>query len=525
MRNNNLIPLFLFFLIVGVATPGMGAVKSPDTSFKKSIQEDAARTEKDSSDGLEYEALTTSKDPKAFSKGYRLYEKKKYRRACPYFYNYLANHSPDDTEYEWAEFFLGVSLKQSGFSHAAVDLLSHLVIRKPNPKIVSYIIEMFEEITRTMPYDKDQVILKVLCDEEYGFIEQRLQNFINYYQGVFNWEHGFLDWGTAHFDSIERGTYYYYKSQYQLALMKVYQNSIDDAIDLLNTIVAGLTTKDETRKIDYPEEFLVTVRKTLARLYYEKKQFSDAHLVYQDIENSKAEQSQNLLEQAWVAYRRGNPQKAMGLLFAFGAPGFQKFFTPEYFILKSFIYKDVCHYQRAMDVVKEFHQRYDNALDSIYKRKDVLSNRNLALVVLNKNKVKQNWDFLNLLEKESAGAVVFQKKEPALYKFLYKIYQLQIEESKHKLRKQVDEEYEKVANELLKYEEEANLMEYEVALDITQRAVQYHFKDQEAKNKKKLKNAVVYPFQGEYWNDELANFKVNLPNKCDCMEEWDIFFK
>jgi hypothetical protein len=35
----------------------------------------------------------------------------------------------------------------------------------------------------------------------------------------------------------------------------------------------------------------------------------------------------------------------------------------------------------------------------------------------------------------------------------------------------------------------------------------------------------VYPFQGEFWNDELADLKVVLPNKCKNLEEWDIFFK
>ena len=35
----------------------------------------------------------------------------------------------------------------------------------------------------------------------------------------------------------------------------------------------------------------------------------------------------------------------------------------------------------------------------------------------------------------------------------------------------------------------------------------------------------VYSFQGEFWNDELDDYKVVLPNKCENVEEWDIFFK
>ena len=49
----------------------------------------------------------------------------------------------------------------------------------------------------------------------------------------------------------------------------------------------------------------------------------------------------------------GNPEKAMGLLYAFEAPSFWRHFTPEYYVLKSLIYKDVCHYREALAVVEE----------------------------------------------------------------------------------------------------------------------------------------------------------------------------
>ena len=153
-----------------------------------------------------------------FSKGYRLFEKKEYEKAVPYFYHYLQQSSADITDYEWVEFFFGICLKKCGLSHAAVDVLSHLVIRKPNPKIVSYSLELFEEITRTIPFDRDLIILNVICDQEYGFVEQKISDFIHYYQGLFDWEHGFFQWGNDHFQNITPNTYYYYKYLYHQAL-------------------------------------------------------------------------------------------------------------------------------------------------------------------------------------------------------------------------------------------------------------------------------------------------------------------
>ena len=39
------------------------------------------------------------------------------------------------------------------------------------------------------------------------------------------------------------------------------------------------------------------------------------------------------------------------------------------------------------------------------------------------------------------------------------------------------------------------------------------------------RQVAVYAFQGEFWNDELDDYEVILPDKCQKAEEWDIFFK
>ena len=138
---------------------------------------------------------TSSPGRVEFELGYAGFEKKKYAEARDHLYRYLNTHSPDDTDYEWAQFFFGISLVRTGFSHAAVDILSDLVIRKPNPKIVSYSLEFLEEVTRTQPFDREKILFQVLSDQTYDFVDQHLSDFVNFHQGVFEWQHGFLEWG------------------------------------------------------------------------------------------------------------------------------------------------------------------------------------------------------------------------------------------------------------------------------------------------------------------------------------------
>ncbi|MEW5803042.1 MAG: tetratricopeptide repeat protein [bacterium] len=468
----------------------------------------------------------TVKERDAFARGYRLFEKKEYQKAAPYLYRFLNKNSPDADDYEWAEFFFGICLNKCGLSHGAVDTLTHLVTRKPNPRIISYCLELFEEITRTIPFDRDLLINTVICDQEYGLLEKDMADFINYYQGVFDWEQGFFQWGNDHFQKISPKSYYFSKYLFQKALLRVYQDRIDEAVAISRDILespgsgrpdAGRAEADELSGLK--DEVAVT----LARLLYEKGRFEEAEGMYQKIRKPLLEQAQNLFERAWTNYRMGNLEKAMGLLYAFEAPSFQDYFTPEYYILKSLIYKDVCHYQRALAVVNEFKTRYGCSLQLIYGRGTASDDTGLLLLLLNKKKINESWEFLKLLDREKEKSRGFLDKP--LKEYLERVYTLEIEKITGVFRKQIEDEYEKMANELLKFEEQVNLMEYEIGLDMYQRVYQYHYRKESQLAQKPAQGVAVYPFQGEFWNDELDDYTVTLPDKCNCIEEWDIFFK
>ena len=480
------------------------AVKEPRIHAKKSSEKEQLA-----------EPVANPRAQKEFQRGYAAYSNGNYQKACRHLFSYLSLQTPDDTDYEWAEFFFGISLKKLGFSHAAVDTLAHLVTRKPNQKIVNYCLELFEQVLDTTPLEREVLINRVLCDQEYGFLDGTVADFVHYHQGVYDWEHGFFDWGNQHFSQITAESNYYYKYIYKKALLALYRDEIDEAVSILKQILrsdkSSIFLKDEARK-------------TLARLLYEKDQFEEADFMYDQIKKSILAQAENLLERAWAQYRMGNLQKAMGLLYSFEAPSFRDAFKPEYYILKSFIYKDVCHYKRAMAVMDDFKGRYGDSLEIIYRRNAPVDNHALMFYLLNKKHINETWRFLDLIEKEKAACA--QIKDKALKAHLEKLYDLQLEQSRNKLKVQIEEEYEKAADSLLQYEESSHLMEYEIGLDMYKRVYQYHYQEDKKDGPDKPKrDVVVYPFQGEFWNDELADYKVTLPNKCQDMEEWDIFFK
>lgn len=453
----------------------------------------------------------------SFAQGYTYYADKDYKDAAQELLAFLSEHTPDDQDYEWAEFFFGLSLRELGFSHAAVDTLTHVVTRKPNPKIVGYTLELLETISRTRPFDRDLLIHRGVCDQSYGFVDSAATDFVHYYQGEYDWEHGLFEWGDEHFSQIRSGTYYYNKYQFKKALRSLFEGKTDEAIALLKQIIVnaqdGTALKDDARK-------------TLARLYYEKGGFDKADLLYQQIEMNIVEQALTLMERAWAHYRMGNAERAMGLLYSFEAPSYANSFTPEFYILKSFIYKDVCHYGKAMNTLTLFKERYGTALENIYDRQPPQENKAMLLVILNKPRVKRMWHFVNLLDNEHTR-VEKALKDPGLIAYLDKLYALKKEEVKDRFRVLIRDEYEKMADQMLRFEEDAHLMEYEIGIDMYQRVYDYHYSEKAEEEERADDDLpkVVYEFQGEFWNDELDDYKVTLPNKCRNTEEWDIFFK
>jgi len=139
-----------------------------------------------------------------------------------------------------------------------------------------------------------------------------------------------------------------------------------------------------------------------------------------------------------------------------------------------------------------------------------------------KESINRTWRFIQLLEKEQSA--INQLGQGSLAQYVAKIYDLQLQQSGKKLKNSINDEFEQVANSLLQYQEEAHLMRYEIGIDKYQRVANNHYERKAPKAMPKS-GIVVFPFQGEYWNDELGNYKVSLPNKCEESEDWELFFK
>ena len=78
---------------------------------------------------------------------------------------------------------------------------------------------------------------------------------------------------------------------------------------------------------------------------------------------------------------------------------------------------------------------------------------------------------------------------------------------------------EAAADRLLREEEQVRLLDYEIGLALYKRVKKGALAEAAAPaDESPDPEAAVYPFDGEYWNDELMDFRMQLPSRCASAE-------
>jgi len=459
----------------------------------------------------DHQQTAPSKD--LFNKGYKLFSQNQFKDALPIFHAYLEKQTQDADNYEWALFFYGICLKKIKLNYAAFDVFARLIDQSPNAKIVTHAIGLFEQAINQDQIHESFIRNTALCTKNLGFVEAPLSHFIDFHQGMCNWEKGYIDWGNVQFSMIPENSPYYLKYRFELARLKIHQKQIDQGIKILSDIL-------NASQIDEPMRAKCHI--TLARLYFEQQNYDQADALYETIAKFKKDQSRFLLERAWTQFHLNHPNQAMGLLIALKAPDFKSQVTPEYFLLKSLIYKQICNFKKALAIVDDWNAEYKDLIKGIRRRQPLKHHADIMPLLLHKKSIKNTISIIHRLTHEQNLADGMQNKKVA--DALSNIYELFIQKHALELKIMAQKAYVDISDKLLSFEENMRLMHYEIGLAMYQRVKQSRSgMDNSPLAEKIFEQPVIYPFIGEYWNDELDYLRVSLTDKCQTPEQWDVF--
>ncbi len=434
-------------------------------------------------------------------------EKKNYREAAASFFAHLTQDKERKQDYERAEFLLATSLGKLGLNVAAGEYFYNVAHDRTNPELLSDALRAIRDLMGG-PHDESLFERNLLAESELGRFPLDLDSFVSFTKGLEDLRDHHIDWAERHFARIDDDTPLRAESSYALGVQRLRRGDVPEAVHLLK---AALVHPDADRKLRNE------ARLALARILYDGGQFEGALDLYGKIEVEPLAIVEPTvhLEKAWTHYRLGDLKAAMGSLHALDAPAYRTFHAPETFLLRALIFKDLCQYIPAKRAIRTFHLRFGETLENIHARTELAQDPILRAAALERGRLQRTAAFRQAIDEE-AQHVAELAGDGELGAHLTELYRLKAKQIDRQMNALLDEQSKEVAEELIDFEEQMQLLDYELGLAIYQRVrlpaegrenAHPEVPASEARNSH-------FRFDDEYWNDELDEYRFVLLDRC-----------
>ena len=287
----------------------------------------------------------------------------------------------------------------------------------------------------------------------------------------------------------------------------------------------------------------------LARTHFGAEQPSFSIFYYDKIDTDSFAWLDALYEGSWAEFRLGNYEKALGNLLTLHAPFFKDAYYPESLILKAVVYYENCRYPEAKAILKDFLARYEPVHDELerltskkqsyeayyealekLRREAKRGGRGQAAILAEVLDIALSDPELERLDRayqevdaelRRLGRTKSAFQATRLYAGLTKL----LTRSRADLAKEAGRA---VKNQLERERSAINqLIKQAVRIDIEtarseQERIESKLRDVQRRPKKLEKTFVewtddekiVWPFDGEYWRDELGTYELTLAHSC-----------
>lgn len=449
--------------------------------------------------------------PEVFAKGLEAFYSDDWTEAAARMFDYVDTNDESVENRAWAKYFLGISLEQLGYTHAAAEHLFDVIDQATAPELLPDALLAVERLMAG-PHDETLLDERLIVETDFGYLPPSVAGFVRYHQGLADLRADRNRWAERLLLSLPPDSVYDAKAEYALGVERLKRDRVDEAVKWLRSALAH-PAADRTTRND--------ARLALARILYERRRYDAAEAMYLRVEVPPltAAEGRVLLERAWTAYWMGDDRQAMGRIHALEAPSYRDLHAPEKMLLRALIYQRSCHYIPAKREVRRFRFAYGPTLDNIRRRIDLREDATLRRAALSESpQLRRLVEFRRVLEAEARriddGGSSW--REVGLDESLREIYRLAAARADLELDAELAEQTRARAEELVAFEEQMYLLDYEVGL-----AIYARLSEEDARRGTRERIEIppdgpeaFYPFVGEFWNDELASYDFLIESRC-----------
>ena len=408
-------------------------------------------------------------------------------------------------EAEEAKLAVGMGLSKLKLSFAASVIFMDLGKSRNGTKIGEAALFELTQIAQQYFYDKEEV-QSLFVSTEFGPLHSDIQSFIGFHVGLYNLVSGYRDWADEAFKGIRKDSYWDHEMLYLKSLGEIARDHFDVGQKDLESLRDNPLVTTELKQRSLLQ---------LARLKFEQGDFTGAYSLYENLQFPQRELGRVYLERAWTKFYMRDYSKALGLLAVAQTPIFRNALTPEIYILKMLILRELCHYEAALETAGDFRAEFGGAIQSVKDRKDLNKNFRIGSGALLDQGLQYWANFVGQIRNEQADFKEYSWEDYPFYSKLSRAYDKKEAQVRDRIDRELDLYTRQTAKELLESEEQVTFLDYTAKLDSLRIVRKGESRDYKSEKINYLKfNRIYWPVKDEHWTDELETYKVLIRSRC-----------
>jgi len=452
--------------------------------------------------------------------------------------------APDSDEAYFATYGIANALARAGLLQSAANKLLEVVRAGPEKIFFRPAFNQLRALRRKINYRPPE--LEDLTKFAVINKSKAFQDSYNYFVGEFLHDFGLSGEAMPYLEKVGTKSPDYPRAQYLLGLIAFQDEALDTATKVKsasqgfqNAVLSGMEQNNQG--------MVDLAYLALARMAYEYEQLDAAIYYYRKISKNSPKLARAFYESGWSYFLKNDVSRALGTFHALHSPYFKHHFYPELWILEATIYVQACYPKRAKAAIKRFEEDvlvlgpplrdflkrnrrpedfYGGIVQGVNKPKTSTLPRKLISPVL------QNVEFYNLYKtikqigREEAKVMKYKAKLGLFgQELLAKLGQLKSERIAE-AGVVVQRTLRAVQKDISTYQDRLT----ELRIDLQEQELEVlDRKIQQVENKGKItekavaaegaiaiagSDSMVWPFEGEFWKDEIGAYRSFLRTQC-----------
>lgn len=338
---------------------------------------------------------------------------------------------------------------------------------------------------------------------------------------------------------------FYYNALYNMGLAQAELEQTDEALQSFKKLLASRSKAkaNDTNKVN--------AIMGIARTYYQKKDWAKAIEVYSKVPRDHSLWHAALFEKTWAMLRSARFRSTLSNFQSLHSSYYTDSYVPETLLLRSIVYLYICQYDEMEKVLSLFEKQYGPALTKVTnflqktdnseyfvqlynaiqikagdKKKQLEIPFNVMKYISSEGDVRRSYAYLRKISEEKSTIDENDSiKSSNVGSYATRILNNRIAGTKNSIGKMVKKHLADVKTELGDLSEQAGFVRYEMLNGrkehLRRKMDGKNIKVELAKDEKQdrefyIKNGYeYYPFQGEYWLDEIGNYHYLGKQSCE----------